>query len=115
MPAAPSSPRIARERRTVKAMIGIYCRKHHGTTTDLCADCAELLDYANRRLECCPFGAEKPTCAKCPIHCYTPQLREKIKTVMSYAGPRMLWRHPWLAIRHLLDGLRKPPERAPRK
>ena len=32
-----------------------------------------------------------------------------MKQVMRYAGPRMLWRHPILAIRHLLDGQRPLP------
>jgi hypothetical protein len=28
---------------------------------------------------------------------------------MRYAGPRMLLRHPILAVRHIIDGLRKQP------
>jgi len=28
---------------------------------------------------------------------------------MRASGPRMLFRHPLLAIRHLLDGLREKP------
>jgi hypothetical protein len=100
------SPRIAREKRTITAMVRIYCRAHHGASKDPCAKCRELLDYAFARLDRCPFGADKPTCANCPIHCYKPSLRAKAKAVMRYAGPRMLWRHPILAIRHLIDGRR---------
>jgi len=47
----------------------------------------------------CPFGPDKPTCAKCPIHCYKPQVRERVREVMRFAGPRMLLRHPVLAVR----------------
>ena len=91
------------------AMIGCYCRGHHGTGGELCADCRWLLDYATGRLQRCPFGETKPTCAKCPIHCYQPQMRERVKAVMRYAGPRMIWRHPILAVRHWLDAYLKVP------
>jgi len=102
--------RISREKRTMAAMVRIYCRHHHGAHGQLCADCAQVLEYATGRLDRCPYGAEKPTCAKCPIHCYKPAMREKARAIMRYAGPRMLLRHPVLAILHLLDGRRRPPE-----
>ena len=91
-------------------MIALYCRGHHAPQDGLCAECAALVDYAMRRLDCCPFGAEKSTCAKCPIHCYKPAMREQVRTVMRYSGPRMLLRHPWLALMHQLDAVRKPPQ-----
>jgi len=87
-------------------MIRLFCRSHHGGRV-LCADCQALDGYAARRLDGCPYGDGKPTCLHCPIHCYTPARREQIRQVMRWAGPRMLWRHPVLAIRHLLDGRRK--------
>lgn len=103
--------RLQREWRTIRAMVRIYCRRHHGGRGELCAECAELFDYARQRLERCPFGEDKPTCARCPIHCYKPSQRKRARAVMRFAGPRMLWRHPILAIRHLLDGRRRPPPR----
>ena len=96
-----------RERRTIAAMIGIYCRAQHGTRDVLCDECERLLAYANGRLVRCPFGAEKPACAYCPVHCYKPAIRQQIKDVMRYAGPRMLYRHPILAIRHIWDSIRR--------
>lgn len=104
-----TSARIQRERRTIHAMIEVYCRGRHGTTGALCVECEELLRYASERLEKCPFQESKPTCAKCPIHCYQPKRREQVKTVMKYAGPRMMWKHPIFAIRHLLDGFKEAP------
>jgi hypothetical protein len=77
----------------------------------LCPNCRALLDYAYERLKKCPFQGDKPTCAKCPIHCYRLAEREQIRAVMRYAGPRMLLHRPWLAIHHLLDGLRRTPNR----
>jgi hypothetical protein len=103
------APRVARERKTVTAMLHLYCRRHHGGQGGLCQACAELHAYAMCRLDRCPFGADKPTCAHCPVHCYRADRREQIRAVMRYAGPRMLWRHPYLAIRHLLDGRRPAP------
>jgi len=90
-------------------MIDIYCRSHHGKTGVLCDGCSELAAYARRRLEKCPYGDEKPTCTKCPIHCYRPEMRQKTQEVMAFSGSRMTTRHPILALLHLIDGLREPP------
>lgn len=104
-----SSRRIEREAETVAAMIGLYCRAHHQYDDVLCSDCAALFEYARARLNRCPFQDGKTTCAKCPIHCYKPAMRERIRAVMRYAGPRMLTRRPLLALRHLVDGIRDEP------
>jgi hypothetical protein len=102
-----SDARLAREWKTMTAMIRCHCRGRHGTADGLCPQCQELQDYARLRLERCRFGPEKPTCASCPVHCYQRSRREEIRAVMRYAGPRMLWRHPILSLRHWLDGFRK--------
>jgi predicted amidophosphoribosyltransferase len=100
-----SSHRLAREWQTIQAMIRIYCRDHHDGA--LCKKCQSLLDYAGLRLNRCQFGADKPTCAKCPVHCYQKNRREEVRAVMRYAGPRMLWKHPLLSLAHWLDGLKR--------
>lgn len=94
--------RLAREWKTVTAMVHIYCREHHGDP--LCDECRQLTQYIHLRLDRCRFGEAKPTCAKCPVHCYQRDRREHIKAVMRFAGPRMLWEHPGLSLWHLLDG-----------
>jgi hypothetical protein len=102
--------RLGREWRTMQAMVRMYCagNDHESSPGEaLCAGCAGFLDYAARRLEKCPYGPAKPTCAKCPIHCYKPQPREFAREVMRYAGPRMLWRHPWMSVTHLADKVRR--------
>jgi len=99
-------PRLARELKTIRAMVRIYCRDHHGVGGDLCEECATLSDYATRRLDRCVFGDDKPTCAKCKVHCYNAAMRERVRVVMRYAGPRMAWRHPLLALAHIRDGRR---------
>jgi hypothetical protein len=102
-------PRMKREQKTVENMISICCRDHHHTTEGLCFECRELAEYARLRLQNCPFQENKTTCGNCPIHCYKPQMREKIRDVMRYSGPRMIRHHPLLAIGHMIDGLRKEP------
>lgn len=102
-------PRLARELATLKAMFEINCRDHHGSEGALCEQCAALLAYATRRLDRCVFGDEKPTCANCTVHCYAAAPREEVRVIMRYAGPRMMTRHPVLAVRHLLDGRRPAP------
>ena len=109
-----SQRRIAREWKTVQAMIRLYCRDLHERRKDLCAECEELRAYAERRLEKCPFADEKPTCVSCPVHCYEAAMRERIRVVMRYAGPRMLLRHPILALLHLRDGKLPLSEKAER-
>ena len=103
-------PRIKRERETIRAMIGLYCRKHHDGGSP-CPQCLELLEYADKRLQQCPFQEGKTTCARCPVHCYNPAMREKVRAVMRYAGPRMIYKHPLAALRHMIDGRRTKPSR----
>ncbi|WP_375749822.1 nitrous oxide-stimulated promoter family protein [Vibrio sp. HN007] len=100
------------EFRTVTAMMEIYCKKHH-QSNKLCNECQELLTYAETKLDRCPYGEDKPTCNKCPIHCYKPEPKAQMKEVMIYSGPRMLFSHPILAIRHLRHEKRPVPEQPP--
>lgn len=102
------SNQIEIEKRTVAAMIRVYCRGHHHALP--CAECEALQDYALKRLEKCPYGNRKPACKDCPIHCYKPDMREKIRQVMRYSGPRMLWNYPWLSIRHKLSQVISKPK-----
>jgi hypothetical protein len=102
--------RLHREWATMQVMVGIYCsgHGHHcAPGQSLCDDCGGFLAYAERRLQKCPYGPAKPTCAKCPIHCYKPAPREFAREVMRYAGPRMVLRHPWLSLTHFVDKARR--------
>jgi hypothetical protein len=101
-----------REAKTISLMIRLYCHDHHHSQEERCADCARLEDYALRRLERCIFGEGKPTCANCVVQCYSKKHQQTIRQVMRYAGPRMMLKHPILALMHLIDGKRKPPSLA---
>jgi hypothetical protein len=98
----PITPRLLRELETIEAMTRIYCADHH-RTREPCNDCQALMTYAAKRLAVCTFGEEKPVCARCQVHCYGKAMRDKVREVMRYAGPRMIWRHPWLALMHVVD------------
>jgi Nitrous oxide-stimulated promoter len=105
----PDNARVKRERRTVRHMVGIYCRAMHHQP-GLCEDCSDLVSYAMGRLDRCVLKADKPTCKACPVHCYRADKREQMRQVMIFSGPRMLLSHPILAIRHLLDERKPPPK-----
>lgn len=92
--------RIQQEKKTVERMIRLYCRKKEGHVS-LCPECTDLIKYTHERLEHCPFGEQKTACKSCRIHCYKPEMRERIRTVMRFSGPRMLFYHPWAALQHL--------------
>lgn len=93
-----------REKLVVAEMITLYCKKHHGGKRGaLCAECAAVLTYAHERSDKCPHMENKTFCSSCKTHCYRSDMRERIRTIMRYSGPRMLSVHPVLAIRHLIE------------
>lgn len=125
-----------REQEIVSQMIALYCKGNHsahcsaplreqgdemrqvpegaalwerdsGERRNLCPECAELEAYAHARSERCPFMGEKTFCSNCTVHCYRPEMRERIRTVMRYAGPRMLFHQPVMAIRHMIESQRE--------
>lgn len=94
--------RREREKTVVSEMIALYCRRNHRQKA-ICPDCAALLAYAIERSDRCPHMESKTFCSSCKTHCYRPEMREKIRAVMRFSGPRMLTVHPVLAIRHLIE------------
>jgi hypothetical protein len=99
---------MKRESDTIAVLVRLYCHDIH-RSDGICPECQELLEYAWTRLDKCPYQEGKTTCAKCPVHCYKPEMRARIRVVMRYSGPRVLFRNPILAIPHMIDGLRKKP------
>ena len=100
-----------KEQLVVEEMIRLYCRKHHegygGKNGRLCPACQQLSDYARLRSEKCPFMEQKTFCSCCQVHCYQPEMREKIRQVMRFSGPRMLLYHPALALWHVACSVRE--------
>ena len=95
--------KLEKEKKTIGIMIQIFCSAHHGAGSNhLCMACTELLDYAKERLNKCHYGENKGACSKCKIHCYKTGMRKQITEVMHFSGPKMVTKHPLLAIDHLL-------------
>jgi hypothetical protein len=99
--------RVVREKRAIECMISIHCRDMHGTRGEICTDCRDMLDYSFKRLETCKLLPDKPTCARCPVHCFNPAMRHRVRAVMRYAGPRMIFRHPVMTLMHVVDGFNR--------
>jgi putative cytoplasmic protein len=90
------------EVKLIPKMIEIYCHgNHHTKKGELCEKCQELKEYSLFRLSKCPFKVNKGFCSFCKIHCYQPQMREEIKKVMRYSGPRMTFSHPIFSFSHV--------------
>ena len=96
-----------REKQVVSCMIALYCRRKHHTKGTLCPDCAALDASARQRSDHCPCMETKTFCSHCKVHCYRADMREKIREVMRFSGPRMLLVHPVLAVRHLVESRRE--------
>lgn len=108
-------PRLREEALTIQYMTQAYCAHFHGSKRgELCDECRAFLEYAKKRLACCPYGAEKPVCAKCRIHCYKPEEKETARRIMRWAGPRLLFSHPILTFKHLCVYSRIPAPEKPR-
>lgn len=99
----PTEEKRLREKKVVAEMIRLYCRKKHKAGKNLCPECQSLLDYAWARSDRCPFMETKTFCSNCQVHCYKKEMREQIRRVMAFSGPRMLFVHPVLALRHVAE------------
>ena len=112
-----------REKAMVSDMILLYCQKQHKTLRkasglkkmDLCPECAKLEEYARMRSDQCPFMETKTFCSNCKVHCYKPDMRERIRVVMRFSGPRMLFVHPVAAIRHVIESQKEAFHTKPRQ
>lgn len=107
------SGKLLREFQTIQAMVEIYCKAHHHSKASECQECQEFLEYAHTRLDRCPYGQIKPTCNKCPVHCYKPHMKAKAREIMIFSGPKMIFPHPIMAIRHLFAERTPVPETIP--
>lgn len=95
--------KIKKELKVSFLMIDLYCKKKHKIKKRTCEECSKLKEYVSFKLSKCPFGENKTFCSNCKIHCYQKEMRERIKEVMRFSGPRMIFYHPILAIRHLIE------------
>jgi hypothetical protein len=97
---------IENESRTVEFMIRYYCCKQH-KKAKICTDCQDLIKFTEEKLISCRYGEDKPACKNCKTHCYSKYYREKIIEVMRFAGPRMIFVNPIMAVEHLFRNMRR--------
>jgi hypothetical protein len=87
--AADNKAKAGRDLAVITRFIQVFCRERHAAAAKaddgLCPDCRDLLDYATERLARCPMNP-KPKCKDCPVHCYKPEYRRRIKEVMRFSG-----------------------------
>jgi uncharacterized Fe-S cluster-containing protein len=94
-----------KEKELITVMVGIYCKgMKHGSPH--CPECQELLAYAHKKIDRCPFMETKTFCSSCKVHCYSADKREQIRCVMKYAGPRMLTVHPIFVFKHMVNTMK---------
>ena len=84
---------IDQEKELISIMIKIY---EDGNKVDL----SDLKNYAFKRIEFCPRKEEKTFCSSCPIH------RQQIREVMKYSGKRIIFKHPIIAFKHVINTLK---------
>lgn len=97
--------KIIEEKKMIRSMIEVYCRRKHGSRKgELCQKCSKTLDYCNAKLDKCPWGDRKGSCLSCKIHCYSPAMRDEVKKIMRFSGPKMIFYHPILTIKHFKKG-----------
>lgn len=124
-----SDAQVVKDTRLLGDFSVIYCRDNHpdAVRTPLesegaalkaygrklpvvCEECAKLLRYAERRRAFCPKDP-KPFCSHCDTHCYSGEMREFMRDVMRYSGPRSVTRgHAIDSVRHLIEGRRAKRE-----
>lgn len=97
--------KVEEEKKTIEFMINLYCEKNH-KTEDLCQQCKELKEFTHKKIDRCPKKETKTFCSTCTIHCYPKEKREEIRQVMKWAGPRMLWYKPSLALKHIANTIK---------
>ncbi|MDT3388222.1 MAG: nitrous oxide-stimulated promoter family protein [Bacteroidota bacterium] len=102
--------KIERDKQTIRFMVRLYC-KHHLHELEPSEDYQQLIDYSCQRLNHCPFGEQKPACKRCKVHCYKPDMRRRMREVMRWTGPRMLFYSPRATLRHLIQSLKRSPKR----
>lgn len=103
--------RRERESVIVQAMIKMYCLANHYSEGIVCEECDSLSKYAEKRILSCMYGEIKPVCKHCPVHCYSPAMREQMRQVMRWSGPRMILRKPVFAVMHIIDKLTAPNQK----
>lgn len=105
LPARPLSRKEIKDLKILALFTSVYCRDHHragraplaGLPASLaplqrfhcCDSCLLFLRYAIERRLRCPLE-DKPSCRRCPVHCYRRDYREQVRQIMRYSGKALI-------------------------
>lgn len=108
---------IPQEKETIRKMFGIYCKNNHGVSTGkkLCPKCTALLATAMLKMNRCPYGITKPICDKCKTPCFGTAQTKEFLEIMKGAQTRMFFKHPMMAMKHMLYGMRREAKKEDNK
>lgn len=105
-------PLTRKEMKDLKVLLqftAVYCSEKHNETktavstveADLqklplqkypvCTECRDFLLYAFERRLRCPLE-DRPVCKHCPVHCYKPEYRKKVREIMRFSGQYLIRR-----------------------
>src|SRR6056297_90918 len=96
--------RLEMEKKVLRKMVHIYCRGNHSKNSP-CSECMEVINYGLNKIDSCIYGINKPFCSKCTIHCYEENMKKKVKDIMRYSGPRIIFYHPIISLKHFLSSI----------
>ncbi len=96
--------RLNTEKKVFKKMVLIYCKNKHQKNTP-CSECREIIEYGIEKIDNCFYAEKKPFCSKCSIHCYNKNMQKKVKDIMRFSGPRIIFYHPFISLKHLFSSL----------
>lgn len=80
--------------------------KQHKTKNSLCKECFALKQYAYNKINKCLFLQTKSFCSCCTLHCYNKEMLDKIRNVMRFSGPELIFSHPITVINHLIKSIK---------
>lgn len=105
----PLTRRELKDLKILALFTAVYCAAHHDGPRaapdvgdaqlrrlplhkyPVCAECSAFLGYAFERRLRCPLE-EKPACKHCPVHCYKPGHRERVREIMRFSGRHLIRR-----------------------
>lgn len=96
-----------REKKMISQMIALYCHRNHHTRGAPLSRVRGAERLRPRPLRALPVHGDEDLLRQLPRARYKPDMREKIRAVMRFSGPRMIFYHPVAAIRHVVETKRE--------
>ena len=99
-----------KDRAILEAIGTIYCRAHHAECAQdaagLCPECREVVETTLAKAQTCPYG-HSGNCQDCDTQCQRGTSKQRVKAMMRYAAPRMVYRHPLMTLSYVSKKFKK--------